>query len=43
MESMIRYQNVWVGDNIEEDFGIWCDNKDMKHIRDLPLNIAWGV
>jgi hypothetical protein len=40
---MIGFQNVWVGDDIEEAFRIWCANKDIKNIRSVPLIISWGV
>ena len=40
---MIGFQNVWVGDDIEEAFRIWCANKDIKNIRYVPLIISWGV
>jgi hypothetical protein len=43
VEIMMGYSNFKVGDKIEEAFKIWCDDKDTKKIRALPLNIAWGV
>jgi hypothetical protein len=43
VEGVIALKNVWVRNNIDEAFRIWCTHKEIKRFIGVPINVSWGI
>jgi hypothetical protein len=43
VEALTWMKDVWKGPSLEEILRIWCENKNLKRYKALPIIISWGT